>query len=324
MPPATSFRPFRIAHLSDLHLTAEENDARHEPKLAGRLTGMNDAFRRLAASPLIRQADLLLVTGDITDNGDPRAWQHFHRTLGDAGLAAKTLVVLGNHDVCSLMPRFGPSKKLRKTDLDRARRGLVLCGQPARYPWARKVRADIALFGLDSNNSGNLSPVTNAVGRIGFRQLAAFAALLHKHRDAHVKIVMLHHSPSIARRPAAWRKGRPPIGVVTRWLHQLPEEDRHAFRLLCLTHRVRLVLHGHLHEAEDRLVNGLRIVGAPAATEPWCENPFSHHTPPDSHPAASSLRLFPFFNYTISPSSARIARALKTLALPATQLPPAS
>jgi 3',5'-cyclic AMP phosphodiesterase CpdA len=302
---SSGHRPFRIAHLSDLHLTADNADARHEPKLANRLTGMNDTFRRIAAAQPIQQADLMLVTGDITDQGQARAWQQFRKTVADAGLAARTLVVLGNHDVCSLSPRIGSHKELRRTDLDRARRGLVLCGQPARYPWALEVRKDIVVFGLDSNNSGNLSPVTNAIGRLGFRQLAAFAGLLHKHRDAAIKIVMLHHSPSIANRPASWRRGRPPVGMVTRWLHQLPEEDRRAFRLLCLTHRVRLILHGHLHEAEDRLVNGLRIVGAPAATEPLSLSA-----------AASTPRRFPFFHYTVGSPSGRITRALRTIALP--------
>lgn len=299
--------PFRIAHLSDLHLTAGDVDARHEPKLGNRLTGMNQAFRRIAAARPIQQADLILITGDITDQGDLRAWERFRKIIGDVGLTAKTLAVLGNHDVCALMPRLGRPRRLKRADLMRAHRGLLLCEQPAKYPWGRRVREDIAVFGLDSNNSGNLSPVTNAVGRLGFRQLAAFAGLLHKHRDASVKIVMLHHSPSIARRPAPWRRGRPPVSLVTRWLHQLPEEDRHALRLLCLTHRVRLILHGHLHEAEDRLVNGVRVVGAPAATEPV-------------RGAAGSRRL-QFYEYTVAPASGRVTRSLRTIEVP---LEPAS
>ena len=39
-------------------------------------------------------------------------------------------------------------------------------------------------------------------------------------------------------------------------------------QLLAITHRVRLVLHGHLHRQEDRRVGGIRIVGAPASTQP--------------------------------------------------------
>jgi hypothetical protein len=43
---------------------------------------------------------------------------------------------------------------------------------------------------------------------------------------------------------------------------------RRTLRWLCVSSKVRLLIHGHLYEAEDRKVNGLRIIGAPAATEP--------------------------------------------------------
>ena len=39
-------------------------------------------------------------------------------------------------------------------------------------------------------------------------------------------------------------------------------------RLLGMTHRVRLIVHGHLPVDEDRRVGGIRITGAPASTQP--------------------------------------------------------
>jgi predicted phosphodiesterase len=44
--------------------------------------------------------------------------------------------------------------------------------------------------------------------------------------------------------------------------------DRRALRLLAAVFRVKAVLHGHTHDCLDRTVGGVRIVGAPAATEP--------------------------------------------------------
>jgi 3',5'-cyclic AMP phosphodiesterase CpdA len=302
MKPATK-DIYRIAHLSDLHLTAADRASRSEPTLSERLKGMNDAFRRLLRSDPLQQADLLIITGDITDKGEAQAWQHFNQALSSAAVAAKTLVVLGNHDVCDLSARLGWPRQLKRADLQRARQGLALCKQPVQYPWARQVENRVVVFGLDSNNSGNLSVVTNAVGRIGFRQLAALAALLHKHRNVPVKIVALHHSPNIPERKTSIRRGRSPVGLVTRWLHQMPEEDRHALRLLCITHRVRLILHGHLHAAEDRAVNGIRMIGAPAATEPLKKQ---------SDPSA-----FQFYQYTIRWPAARVERTLKTVTLSA-------
>ena len=326
---------FRIIHLSDLHLTAVELASRSEPALTGRLTGMNENFRRLLKSDPIQRADLLLITGDITDTGEPLAWRQFNQALAAAAVAARILVVLGNHDVCDLTARFGPAKRLRRADLRRARQGLTLCKQPARYPWARCIDDRVVVFGLDSNNSGNLTVVTNAVGRIGFQQFAALAALLHKHRRVPVKIIALHHSPNIPERATSIRRGRPPVGLLTRWLHELPEEDRHALRLLCITHRVRLVLHGHLHAAEDRTVSGIRMVGAPASTEPLKKSgrPAPAPTDPlktksaavdsakskppkvDSAARGDGSCDFQFYQYTIRWPAARIDRALKTVSL---------
>jgi hypothetical protein len=64
------------------------------------------------------------------------------------------------------------------------------------------------------------------------------------------------------------RRRLPPTGALSRWGHEIPAAERRALRLLCIAHRVSLLVHGHLHRAEDRRVNGVRIVGAPASTEP--------------------------------------------------------
>jgi 3',5'-cyclic AMP phosphodiesterase CpdA len=293
---------YRIAHLSDLHLTPGDLDSRTEPTFADRLTGMNENFRRLLRTDAIQQADLILLTGDITDNGKLAAWQQFHQAISGAGVAVKTLAVLGNHDVCELAWRIGLPEQLKRADLARARQGLALCRQPLKYPWAREVVKDrVVAFGVDSNNSGNLTVATNAVGRIGFRQLVALASLLHKYRDVPIKIVALHHSPNIPQQATSIRRGRKPVGLKTRWLHEVPPEDRHSLRLLCIAHRVRLVLHGHLHTAEDRTVNGVRIVGAPATTQP---------VQPDGR--TGDLQ---FYHYTIRWPAGRVTRSLKTLKL---------
>ena len=44
MPSSSTFR---IAHLSDLHLTEDDKARRSAPKLFGRLRGMNAAFRQI-------------------------------------------------------------------------------------------------------------------------------------------------------------------------------------------------------------------------------------------------------------------------------------
>ena len=67
--------PFRIVHLSDLHLTINEGDCRSETNLFAPLRGMNKAFRRLLRTRHVQDSDLVLLTGDVTDRGDPDTWR---------------------------------------------------------------------------------------------------------------------------------------------------------------------------------------------------------------------------------------------------------
>jgi len=265
----TSLSPFRIVHLSDLHLTAGDDDPRSEVRLLGRLRGMNAAFQGLIRTPHLQGADLLLVTGDVTDRGHGAAWRFFWRELEEAGLSDRCLITPGNHDVCNLGLRPpAPRPEMVAADLRRARKGLRRGDQPIRFPWARVVDPRVVVIGLDSSNPGNLTGATNAVGELGVAQLEALARLLPRFREVPVKIVTLHHSPNIPGAKAAGRRGVARMSAVVRWGHEVPTADRRALRLLCLSHRVRLIVHGHLHRAEDRRVNGVRIVGAPASTQP--------------------------------------------------------
>lgn len=45
---------------------------------------------------------VLLITGDVTDYGEQRAWEIFWEEIDRNGLENKAWVVPGNHDVCVL------------------------------------------------------------------------------------------------------------------------------------------------------------------------------------------------------------------------------
>lgn len=261
---------FIIVHLSDLHLTASDKAARSEARLFGALRGMNVAFRKIVQSEPVQKANLILVTGDVTDRGDKKSWQVFWNAIRAAKLATKVLVIPGNHDMCCLGMRLPVLSKTgyRKADLEKAVTGLKMGKQPVKLPWAKIPDPRVAIFGLNSNNLGNFSAIDNAVGKIGHYQLVSFASKLHKHRNVPIKIVMLHHSPNIPM-PETMKKryGRDPQ-MLNRLFSFIPQDQRRTLRLLCLSHRIRLIAHGHLHLDEDRRVNGIRIIGAPATTEP--------------------------------------------------------
>ena len=287
---------FSIAHLSDLHLTAHPNDRRSEPKFKNRLAGMNAACRLVLNSPEVQDCDFVLITGDVTDKGDIAAWEGLNEMLVQARLKLRTLVIAGNHDVCGLGARFGWPQLLARADLDRVRLGLKVVGQPVRYPWAKVVDPRVVIFGLDSNNAGNWTAITNAIGRIGEKQLARFAELLAKHQGVPVKIIAVHHSPNIPKFATAIRRGRTPRPLQYRWSMQMDKSDRRTLRSLCVASKVRLIVHGHLHEAEDRRVNGVRFVGAPATTEPLRTGRASPH--------------YQFYRYNVHGKGGRVTREL--------------
>lgn len=262
-------KSFRIAHLSDLHLTKTDGQRRSEPNLFKALKGMNDAFRKVVSSKPIQQSDLILITGDITDRGDLESWKVFWDAVNKAGLVDRTCVIPGNHDVCCLgIRRPGKSKAYKERDLQKAIDGLSLGKQPTKYPWTLNPDPRLVIFGLNSNNLGNLNAATNAMGELDYYQLSSLASKMHMYRDIPVKIIALHHSPNIPGTETARKRGQKPYSNLERLGHQIPIDQRHALQLLCITHRVRLILHGHLHLPEDRRLGGIRIIGAPATTQP--------------------------------------------------------
>jgi 3',5'-cyclic AMP phosphodiesterase CpdA len=262
--------PFRIVQLTDLHLTARDQDERSEPKIFRRkLSGMNAAFRRLLAAPGVKSADLVLVTGDVADRGDLAAWKVFWSGVRQAGIR-RVLVVPGNHDVCCLGARLpSAGDGYRKDDLAKAIAGLTLGGvRQLKFPWVERPDERVAVIGLNSNNLGNFTAITNAMGSLGFHQLSSLASKLHVVRDVPVKIIALHHSPNIPAEQVELKRGLKPFTGLQRLGHQIKEAQARGLQLLSITHRVRLVLHGHLHRAELRRFGGIRFVGGPASTEP--------------------------------------------------------
>lgn len=284
---------YRIVQFSDLHLTENDSDYRSEPKLFGKLQGMNKAFIKLAGHPIARESDWILFTGDITDKGDLKAWTFFWNTLEKFNLKDKSTIIPGNHDMCCLGARLPKAEKARiADDLKKFHDGLAIGRRSdLRYPHAIKLNDRIVIFAIDSCNKGNPTAITNAMGRIGYGQLEKFARMLHKFRDTKVKIVVLHHSPNIPGNRTAGNRGIEKMSDFDRWGMEMPTEDRRALRLLCVAHKVRLVIHGHLHRAEDRRVNSVRYVGAPASTQPQNGK-------------------YAFYAYKVSPSGSKVTAEL--------------
>ena len=254
----------KMVHISDLHLTAEDGAARSEPNIWNALRGMNQNFRVLMESVAKSDPAAIVVTGDVTDRGEQRAWEIFWEVVRGHGLQDKTWVIPGNHDVCVL----GLRRRPKSEDLARARAGLSRGNQPIAFPWVRKISHDVTLLGIDSTNGGNRTGLTNAVGGLGSDQLIRLGKLLRGHEADKCKLIMLHHSPNIPGKETARRRGEKPASFFERATMSLDERDRLCLRILARVFGVKAILHGHTHDSPDRRVNGVRIIGCQASTEP--------------------------------------------------------
>jgi hypothetical protein len=110
--PDPSARAWRVAHLSDIHVVGERYGFRIESGRAG--PRGNERLRmvlaRLAAIHAEKPLDLVLITGDITDAGRSAEWAEFFDALAaHPGLAARLLILPGNHDV-NIVDRANPAR----------------------------------------------------------------------------------------------------------------------------------------------------------------------------------------------------------------------
>jgi len=262
-----------IAHLSDLHLTAAPDGRRKED----RARNMNANLVRLLAQEPVRQADLVVVTGDVSDRGHLAAWDVLWEAARNAGLDVRRFCVIpGNHDAACLgLRRTRPAEE----DLSVVRAGLEKGRQRRRFPYVRSFAGGgIAVFAVDSVNAGNFNIVDNAVGRIGFDQLAGLGRLLREHGEAPCRLIILHHSPNIPGSATSRRRGEQPAPFWQRQALQLERVDRVGLRLLARTFDVKAILHGHTHDNLDRRVGGVRIIGTCASTVPHTAGQLSYKT----------------------------------------------
>lgn len=124
------------------------------------------------------------------------------------------------------------------------------------------------VIGLNSNNLGNWLAIDNATGKLGIEQLSSLDRILQEFREKPIKIVMLHHSPNIPRISTSMRRGEKTVLLPK--LLEMNETERRRLRAICHAHKVRFILHGHVHIGADRRVQGLRIIGAAATTQHKC------------------------------------------------------
>lgn len=211
----------RIAHLSDPHLTA-----------AGELyNGVIDADAAVDRAVEVlrhyaRQVgpfDALVVSGDLTDTGDPDAYRRLRSAT--EGVASQVIWVIGNHD---LRPVFHTELVGVRADAGPQVRSHDVAG--------------LRVIALDSTIPGA------GHGRLDADQLAALRGQLGTPAP-HGTLVVLHHAPLPA-----------PSTLLSYFA--LERESRRGLADAIAGTDVRMVLAGHHHLAQSGMLGSIPVTVA--------------------------------------------------------------
>jgi 3',5'-cyclic AMP phosphodiesterase CpdA len=242
--------PYRLAHLSDLHLSPPAGIARDfAPKrLLSRFAWRRkryhhdpEALSAIMADLASLRPDHVAITGDLTNFSTPEEFAAAKRWLEALGPADWVTVSPGNHDALvatSDGERFAPWRGWLGDDGD------------AQFPHVRR-RGPLALVNLCSATPTALHL---AQGAIDPGQLARLPALLRELGAAGLfRVVLIHHPPA------------PDIVSERKALSEAAQ-----LRAVLAAEGAELVLHGHAHEATVAAIKGsqttIPVLGVPSAS----------------------------------------------------------
>jgi len=252
----------RIAHFSDLHVTADPRDiAWHELlskrfvgwlnlKLSGRHAAMLDAVKIARAFVEDIQElspDHVLFTGDVTGLSLPSEFECARATLETLVEARNTTGIPGNHDVylgrAAREDYFGRwFGEWLETDLQRSQLPGSL---QESYPWplVRLIGDEVAIICLRDSRP---TPFHDSSGLVSEVQMRAAEHVLDNIVGDRVKILALHYG---LRRPNGARDG---------YFHRLRNDEE----VLDLAERknVTLLVHGHIHHRAVHVAGDLSPV----------------------------------------------------------------
>jgi 3',5'-cyclic AMP phosphodiesterase CpdA len=246
----------RLCHLSDFHLPLP-GPVPPRLLLGKRALGLANLrfhraethklgpFTELLDAVAAEDADLVLITGDLSNLSLANEFARVDRLLRDHGLApARTLVLPGNHD------RYTPLADLG----DAFERGMTSWLPPGLrrgrdWPLVHRT-GDVVVFGLDT---AVWRGPHRAAGRLEPHQLARLAdALRRLPADGPWPVIALHHPPFELE------------GALARHYRNGLEGFDGLFEAIGA--RGATVLHGHLHRALRRRRGAVDIIGVPSAS----------------------------------------------------------
>jgi len=251
---------FRIAHLSDLHISADRSGLRHRWRSwVGQSQAKNLMNLRTVMRDLARyDVDHIVITGDLTNGARDEELEALKASLGDYLHPDRLTIVPGNHDLSYRRVKGRPAVR-RTADCPR-KLGQLLHHFPdmfppryppelgqAKRPEPRKgaslfpfvkvlAEGRGVLIGLDT--TGRLTYKAGPLNSFGTISRAQFRELRVLLKDPwlhdRIKIICMHHHPMIV----------PVATMFDSFKHLF--QSKQLLDLLYECH-VDLILHGHKH-----------------------------------------------------------------------------
>ncbi len=183
---------YRIAHLSDLHLT-----------------GMNldfDCCLALVEDASAHGANHLIISGDLVDAGEMKVLKAFVAALKRLGWAGsnRLTIIPGNHDIfpASIRNFLRPQRPtsifnefVAITRGSRTGKGFKSLRRGQAYPFGKVLTDQIVLVGLDTTRNGEYNPMNWAGGELSEDQREAADEFIGAWSHVPHRIIVMHHQP---------------------------------------------------------------------------------------------------------------------------------
>ncbi len=252
---------FRIAHLSDTHVSPEYN--RHN------ITKL----RKLLSYVVDSGYNHVVITGDITGHGESRDFRSIRRILKYFGLLNydKLTVTIGNHDIFGGVHKiedvFSFKRRCKSTSyhtkLDQFESAFretfpkKAFATESLFPFV-KIVGPVALIGL--NSVAEFHPILNPVGSNGLVSAAQIEStrriLEHPLMRAVQKVVLIHHHFGPYEPNAESLSGSFGYMIEAFSLKQYRKKRLEKFLQV---HGVSAILHGHTHIEECYRRSGIQF-----------------------------------------------------------------
>lgn len=204
-----------LVQITDCHLFKDD---------AGKLLGLQTAFSLNAVLDdiaMLPAKDLLLATGDLSQDGTPESYRRLRDGVNRFAMPA--FWIPGNHDEPALM-----ASELTGGNWSAAKR--IIAGK-----WQ--------IILLDS-----MVP-RRVYGKLKDDQLALVEKALQEYPHHHALVVLHHH----------------PVPVDCFWLDTIGLNNPEPLLAMLQAHQAKTVLlWGHIHQAFDRELNGVRLLATPS------------------------------------------------------------